>query len=75
MRVEVVAPEAMLLGEIADRTLAQVDVAQTVALIHQWGQVGSVDWEKVGRAAIDRWSPAGWRRIKRLAFSGKCWDD
>lgn len=74
MRIEIVSPTAKLLEEIADPSLIQLDVAQTVALVHQYGQTGAVDWEKVGLAAIERWSPAGWTRIKRLARSGTCWD-
>ncbi len=32
----------------------------------------SVDWGKINRAILARWSPAGLRRIKELAHNGRC---
>lgn len=68
---QLVDPTGQLLREIADAKLRQIDVAQTMALARQFGQ--EVDVAKVSAAAIERWGVKGWRRIKTLAWTGKCW--
>lgn len=76
LRIEIVDPEATILREIADRTLHQRDIAQTYALISRQisQQTGKVDWLSINRAIIERWSVSGLGRVKRLAWSGKCWE-
>jgi hypothetical protein len=73
LRIELVDPTGQLLGEIADRRLCQKDVAQTLALVRLYRQEDEVDWAAVAAAAIERWSRPGWRRIKTLAHSERCW--
>ena len=68
-------PTAQALGEIADPRLHQRDVAQTVALVLEWGQRDQLDWVAVAAAAIGRWGRPGWRRIKRMAWAGTCWPE
>jgi hypothetical protein len=65
MRVQIVDPTAQLLHEI--ESLRQKDVAQTLALIKQFGQRGEVDWPAVGKAAVAKWSLNGWARVKQMA--------
>jgi len=73
LSIELHDPTGQALGEIADPRMRQTDVAKTLALALEWGQLEEIDWGAVSAAAIERWSPAGWRRIKRLAWSGRCW--
>lgn len=72
-RAELDDPTGQLLREIASPRLHQRDVAQTLALALQWGQREEVDWARVAAAATERWSRPGWRRIKTLAWTGRCW--
>jgi len=72
--VTIVEPTRQLLSEIADTRLRQKDVAQTLALCEQYGQLGEVDLRAVALAAMERWSRTGWQRIKTLAQTGQCWD-
>jgi hypothetical protein len=74
-RARMLDPTGTLLDEISDRTLHQLDVAQTMALVRQWGQEQEVDWGAVSSAAVIRWSRPGWRRIKTLAWTGRCWPE
>jgi hypothetical protein len=66
-------PTGQALSEIRNPRTGQRDVAQTLALAMEWGQREAVDWGAVSAAAVARWGPAGWRRIKRQAWSGRCW--
>jgi len=66
-------PTALALSECADPRMSQRDVAQTLAFALEAGQRDEVDWERVGAAATARWSRPGWTRIKRLAWTGRCW--
>ena len=68
-------PTGQALGEITDPRMRQKDVAQTLALAMEWGQRDEIDWAAVSAAAIARWSTAGWRRVKTLALTGRCWPE
>jgi hypothetical protein len=74
-RAEMHDPTAQALGEIANPKRHQRDVAQTVALVLEWGQRDQLDWEAVAAAATARWGRPGWTRIKRMAWTGKCWPE
>jgi len=65
--------EQILLDEIADKAMRQKDVAQSYALAILSSE--KPDWIVVNRAIIGRWSHSGLQRIKRMAWSGKCFDD
>lgn len=73
VRITLADPTEQMLREIADRSLHQRDLAQTIALVFQWNQRDEVDWAAVGAAAVARWSLSGWHRVKQLAWSGRCW--
>lgn len=68
-------PTGQALSEIGNPRRHQRDVAQTVALALEWGQRDELDWEAVAAAATARWGRPGWVRIKRLAWTGKCWPE
>ena len=53
--------------------LIQKDIAQTYALALRSEEF--VDWKKINNMIIDRWSITGLERIKKLAWSGKCFED
>ena len=73
-RIELVCCEDMLLREIADKRFKQKDIAQTYALAMISSEEPRIDWLKVNRAIIQRWSKSGLERIKNMAWSGKCWE-
>jgi hypothetical protein len=68
---ELVEPEKIILEEIGNKSLRQIDIAQTYGLILR--QDTEVDWGKINKAIIGRWSWAGLKKIKTLAWSGKCY--
>jgi hypothetical protein len=76
VRVYLAESESQLIREIADTSLKRRDIAQTYALaIDAEREDGAkVDWHKVNRAIIDRWSPSGLEWIKKQAWTGKCWE-
>jgi hypothetical protein len=71
MRINMVCCTSVLLREIADKKMNQKDVALTFAMAIKSEAEGAdrVDWEKVGAAAVERWSPSGWRRIKERGWA------
>jgi hypothetical protein len=75
VRAQLDDPTTSLLSEIHNPELRQPDVAQTIALLLRWGQRDAVDWGAVSAAASERWSRSGWRRVKSLAWSGRCWPE
>ena len=52
--------------------LHQRDVAQTYALALRSSY--KTDWPRVNRAILARW-PKGLKRIKEMAWSGRCWQE
>ena len=60
-----------LLNEIEKLKLPQKDVALTfaAALKSEAAGVDKVDWKKVADAAVKRWSPSGWRRVKERGWA------
>src|SRR5262245_33385515 len=66
VRIEMANCENQLLGEIANKQFKRRDVAQTY-----WYAMNSsekVDWAKVNKAIIERWSVSGLNWIKAQAW-------
>ena len=74
LKMELAGCESMLLREIADKRMYQRDIAKTYALAMISSEEPAIDWIKVNRVIIDRWSRSGLERIKNMAWSGKCWE-
>lgn len=74
MVVELADCEDTLLREIADKGCFQKSVAMTYRLTMESSDRSRVDWGKVNRAIIKRWSISGLNRIKMLAHSGKAFE-
>ena len=72
IRIELAGCEALLLREIANTKFKQKNIARTYAL--SMASSEKVDWLKVNRAIIERWSRSGLERVKKMAWSGKCWE-
>lgn len=70
--MELMCCESVIENEIAQKC-TQKQIAQTYALAlrSSW----PTDWKRVGEAIIKRWSKSGFKRIKEMAWSGKCFDD
>lgn len=66
---EIAAVESVIENEIK-QGCNQKQIAQTYALAlrSSW----PTDWGKVNQMIIARWSKAGLKRIKEMAWSGKC---
>ena len=71
-RFEIAAVEATIEREI-ELGANQVAIAKTMALAVR--STYPTDWPRVNAAIIARWSQAGLQRIKRLAWSGRCFDE
>lgn len=69
MHFEIAAPELVIENEIK-QGCTQKQIAQTYALAlrSSW----PTDWARINKAIMERWSAAGLKRIKELAWSGKC---
>lgn len=66
VRVELADPEGTLLREIADPQLTRDDVAMSYAMAMRGTE--QVDWPKVNRAILERWSMAGLKYVKTEAW-------
>lgn len=74
MKMELCCCESTLLDEIKDKRLKQINIAQTYSLALRSSEK-DINWKKINIAIIDRWSLSGLLRIKRLAWSGKCFKE
>ena len=74
-RVELACCESTLLSEIADKRFKQKSIAKTYALAIRSSERDQVDWLKVNKAIIARWSMAGLERILKMAWSGSCFNE
>lgn len=72
MSFQLVCCEDTILREIAIPELKQRDIAQTYRLAMQSDECSTMDWTKINRAIMERWSQSGLIRIKKMAHSGKC---
>lgn len=70
IHAELFGCEAILLREIADQQMKRSDVAATYRLAMQSSESKSLDWSKVNKAIIERWSMAGLLWIKQQAWKG-----
>jgi hypothetical protein len=67
--------ENTMLTEIGMKEMKRKDIAQTYSLALRSSERDRIDWGKVNRAIIDRWSLAALKWIKEQAHSGKCFSD
>lgn len=67
--MELTCCEMVICNEI-EQGANQKEVARSYALAlrSSW----PTDWKRVNEAIVARWSKAGLERIKKLAWSGKC---
>lgn len=65
MRIQLIDCERHLLDEIADKRMTRHDVALTYAMAIVSDE--TIDYAKVNRAIIDRWSVSGLGYIKNKA--------
>jgi hypothetical protein len=65
-RIELTDAEGQLLAEIADPKMTRRQVALTYGLAVR-GDQSRVDWPKVNRAIVARWSPSALDWIKKFA--------
>lgn len=70
MQMELANCTETLLGEIADKRIKRKSVAMTYALAMRSSE--AVDWARVNKAIIKRWSISALTYIKELARPGKC---
>jgi len=71
---ELMTCERTLLDEIAEPSSVRLDIAKTYCLALRSSERDKVDWGKVNRAIIERWSISALYWIKKKAHSGKCFD-
>lgn len=72
MTLELTNCTNMLLDEISNKKFKQKDISQTYALSLR--SSFPTNWKKVNQAIINRWSKSGLDRIKKMAWSGKCFE-
>lgn len=65
-RIRLADPQGQLLAEIADPAMKRRDVAMTYRFAIL--EPDRVDWPKVNKAIIDRWSVSGLNWIKKFAW-------
>ncbi len=70
IKVELACCTNVLLDEISNKKMKQKDIAQTYRLARDSSD--KTDWIEVNSAIIERWSMSGLKRIKEMAWSGKC---
>lgn len=75
MSFQLIDCETTILREITMPEVKRKDIAQTYRLIMESGESSKVDWGKINRAIIERWSKSGLIWIKQQAHSGKAFDD
>lgn len=76
MIVGIVEPEFVIENEIAQK-VPQKSVAKTyrMAMESERNGICKPDWHRINRAILGRWKQSGLERIKKLAWSGKCFAD
>jgi hypothetical protein len=71
MSIELADCENTIIAEIENPECKRKDIAQTYALILKSSERDKVDWPKINRKIMLRWSLSGLRWIKQQAWSGK----
>lgn len=71
MKIELADVEGVIKNEIK-QGCTQKQIAQTYA----WALRSSrpTDWPKVNKLIVDRWSVSGLSKIKKMAWSGSCFE-
>ena len=70
--VEIMDVEALIEREIAAK-MTQKQIAQTYALALRSSY--PTDWLRVNRMIVERWSLSGLERVKKMVWSGKCFEE
>ena len=70
-KIEIACVEEVIENEI-HKGCTQKQVAQTYALgiRSSW----PTDWQRVNKAILNRWAASGLERIKKMAWSGSCFE-
>jgi hypothetical protein len=68
LKINLINCEETLLHEIGTTALKQADVAVTYAMAICSTESESVDWARVNKAIMMRWSKGGLDRIKKMAW-------
>lgn len=66
--------ENIILRELKFKQTTRKSIAKTIALALR-SYEDEIDWKKIGKACIEKWSPSGYEYILKLAWSGKCFKD
>ena len=74
MKIQLCDCENTILREIAMPEMKRRDVAQTYRLAMESSERDKIDWGKVNKAIMDRWSKSGLIWIKTQAWNGKCFN-
>lgn len=72
MRFELANCENVILREVAMPEMKRRDIAQTYRLAMESSECQRINWGKVNRAIMERWSKSGLIWIKEAAHSGRC---
>lgn len=75
MKIELMCCESTLLDEISNKKITRNQVSMTYALALRSSEMQTIDFAKVNKAIIERWSMSALHWIKSRAWSGKCFDN
>jgi hypothetical protein len=69
--------EEVIMRELEFKQTTRKSIARTIALAMRSyeDEEGKIDWPKIGKACIEKWSPSGYEYILKLAWSGKCFEN
>lgn len=70
--INLMGADLVMINEI-NQGCTQKQIAQTYALALRSQE--PTDWKAANEAIIKRWSVSGLERIKKMAWSGKCFDE
>ena len=60
--------EGVILKEIQDKTLHKINIALTYRSAIGAHPTAKIDWKKINKAIIKRWSKSGLLRVKEMAW-------
>jgi len=72
MKISLMCCEQTLLDEISDKSFKKKNIAQTYALALRSDE--DVDFKEINKAIIARWSMRALSDIKKMAWSGSCYN-
>ena len=67
-RIHCTEIEGIILKEIQDKTLHQINISLTYRSAIGAHQMANIDWKKINKAIIKRWSKSGLLRVKKMAW-------